>query len=154
MSAPGRREPAVADDGPPFTLERVYAFDAFELDPGRYELRRDGAQVHVEPQVFDLLRYLIENRDRVVSKEDILTEIWGGRFVSEAALTTQIKAARRAVGDTGEEQRLIRTVRQRGYQFVGAVGGSAAVLPVQRLAQDVRFCHGDDGIRIAYAHHR
>ena len=129
----------------------MYAFDAFELDPGRYELRRDGEQVHVEPQVFDLLRYLIENRDRVVSKDDILTEIWGGRFVSEAALTTQIKAARKAVGDTGEEQRLIRTVRQRGYQFVGAVGGSAATPQPPRLAQDVRFCHGEDGVRIAYA---
>jgi DNA-binding winged helix-turn-helix (wHTH) protein len=77
----------------------LYFFEDFVLDPDRRELRRGGAVIAVQPQVFDLLEYLITNRDRVVSKDDILGAVWGGRIVSESALTTRINATRTAVGD-------------------------------------------------------
>ena len=99
----------------------LYFFEDFVLDPGRRELRRGNAVVAVQPQVFDLLEYLITNRDRVVSKDDILQAVWGGRIVSESALTTRINATRTAVGDDGNQQRLIRTVPRKGIRFIGAV---------------------------------
>jgi DNA-binding winged helix-turn-helix (wHTH) protein/tetratricopeptide (TPR) repeat protein len=92
-----------------------------ELSLDRFELRRDGAVVDIEPQVFDVLAHLVRNRDRVVPKNELLDEIWGDRFVSESALTSRIKFARRAIGDTGRDQRLIKTVHGRGYRFVGDV---------------------------------
>jgi DNA-binding winged helix-turn-helix (wHTH) protein/predicted ATPase len=97
----------------------IHAFDGYELDLARYELRRDGDVVPVEPQVFDVLVYLVEHRDRLVTKEELLDNVWGDRFVSESALTSRIKAARRAIGDDGSRQRLIRTAHGRGYRFVG-----------------------------------
>ena len=87
----------------------------------RRELTKGGAAIAVEPQVFDLLVYLIENRDRVVTKDDLIASVWGGRIVSESTLTSRINAARRAVDDSGDEQRLIRTVARKGLRFVGAV---------------------------------
>ena len=96
-------------------------FETCELNLDRVELRRDGAPVPVEPQVFDVLAYLVTHRDRVVSKHELLDEVWGSRFVSESALTSRIKSARRAVGDTGRDQRIIRTVHGRGYRFVAEV---------------------------------
>jgi DNA-binding winged helix-turn-helix (wHTH) protein len=99
----------------------LMAFGDHELDLPRQELRRRGEVVRVEPQVFDLLVLLIENRDRIVSKDEILDRIWDGRAVSEAALSSRINAARRAVGDSGEEQRLIRTHHKRGFRFIGEV---------------------------------
>ena len=75
--------------------------------------------IRVEPQVFDVLTQLVSNHERFVTKEELFDSVWGGRFVGEAALTSRIKAARRALGDDGESQRYIRTVRGRGYQFVG-----------------------------------
>ncbi|WP_084074286.1 alpha/beta fold hydrolase [Demequina sp. NBRC 110052] len=96
----------------------MYRFGDFEVDTAGYRVRRDGAPVHVEPRVFDLLRHLIEHRDRVVSKEELLDAVWGTRFVSEAALTTALRAARRAVGDTGSRQEIIRTAHGRGYQWI------------------------------------
>ena len=102
----------------------VWRFGEFELDTQRYELRGGGAVIRVEPQVFDVMTHLVGNSHRMVTKEELFDTVWGGRFVGEAALTTRIKAARRALGDDGESQRYIRTVRGRGYQFVGAVTGA------------------------------
>jgi TolB-like protein len=93
-------------------------FAGHELDPRRQELRRAGEVVHVEPQVFDLLTFLIRNRDRIVSKDEILDTIWDGRIVSEAALSSRINAARKAIGDSGNDQIFIRTFHKRGFRFV------------------------------------
>lgn len=98
-----------------------FLFGDYSLDEGRRELCRAGTAVHVEPQVFDLLQYLVRNRDRVVTKEELLSSVWHGRIVSESTLSTRINAARRAIGDTGESQSLIKTVARRGLRFVGAV---------------------------------
>ena len=77
--------------------------------------------VHVEPLVFDLLVYLVENRDRVVSKDHLIASVWGGRIVSNSTLTSRVDAARKTVGDSGEDQRLIRTIARRGLRFVAGV---------------------------------
>ena len=98
-----------------------YLFEGYSLDTDRRELRRGEGIVPVEPQVFDLLTFLVRNRDRVVSKDDLIASIWNGRIVSESALTTRINAVRTALGDSGEAQRLIRTLRGRGIRFVGTV---------------------------------
>ena len=99
----------------------LYIFEDYVLDTGRRELRHGNAIVRVQPQVFDLLEFLIRNRDRVVSKDDMLDAVWAGRIVSESALTTRINAARAALEDNGEDQRLIRTLHRKGIRFVGAV---------------------------------
>ena len=98
-----------------------FIFDNQTLDTDRRELRGGSGLVAVEPQVFDLLVYLLENRNRLVSKDDLIASVWGGRIVSDSTLASRINAARRAVGDNGEEQRLIRTVARRGVRFVGSV---------------------------------
>ena len=98
-----------------------FRFENMILDAGRRELLRDGTLVAVEPQVFDLLLYLVENRNRVVSKDDVLNVVWRGRIVSESTLTTRINAARKALGDSGAVQRLIRTLPRKGFRFVGGV---------------------------------
>ena len=139
---------------------RAWRFDDFVLDTARYELRHDGSVVRVEPQVFDVMTHLISNNDRFVTKEELFDTVWGGRFVGEAALTSRIKAARRALGDDGESQRYIRTVRGRGYQFVGtiAVDQPAGVPepvgqpePAPPPRQHIAFCRAADGVRLAYA---
>jgi class 3 adenylate cyclase/tetratricopeptide (TPR) repeat protein len=99
----------------------IFAFDSYALDPERRELRRRDEVISIQPQVFDLLEYLIRNRSRVVSRDDILAAIWGGRIVSESTLATRINAARTAIGDDGENQRLIRTLPRKGIRFVGDV---------------------------------
>ena len=134
----------------------VWRFDGFVLDIQRYELRRDGDVVHVEPQVFDVLIQLVSNHRRFVTKEELFDSVWGGRFVGEAALTSRIKAARRALGDDGESQRYIRTVRGRGYQFVGTIADTPTQPPPPPpepapLRQHIAFCHAADGVRLAYA---
>ena len=96
-------------------------FADFEIDLARQEMRRTGAIVHVEPQVFDLLVHLIRNRDRIVSKDELFEAIWQGRIVSEATLSSRISAARRALGDSGNDQSFIRTLHKRGFRFVGDV---------------------------------
>jgi TolB-like protein len=98
-----------------------YVFADHTLDADRRELRRGPELIAVEPQVFDLLIYLVENRDRVVSKDDLIGSVWGGRIVSESTLTSRINAARKAIGDNGEVQKLIRTIARKGLRFVGAV---------------------------------
>src|SRR5262245_54442470 len=98
-----------------------YLFEDYAFDAERRELRRGHDLVSLTPQVFDLLGYLIRNRHRVVSKDDLIGAIWGGRIVSDSALTTRINAARSAIGDSGVEQRLIKTLLRRGFRFVGAV---------------------------------
>ena len=99
----------------------LYLFEDYVLDTDRHELRRGSEVVPAEPQVFDVLTYLIENRERVVTREDLLASVWEGRTVSESTLSSRINAARVAVGDSGDEQRLIRTVLRRGFRFVGPV---------------------------------
>jgi DNA-binding winged helix-turn-helix (wHTH) protein len=96
----------------------VLVFGAFELDLGAYQLRREGVEVSVEPQVLDVIAHLARHRDRLVRKEELLDEVWGDRFVSESALTSRIKSARQVLGDDGKTQAMIRTVHGRGYQFV------------------------------------
>lgn len=111
----------------------IYSFDGFELDRTSYELRHDGRRVAVEPQVFELITYLVENRGRLVTKEELLDEVWGTRFVTESALTTRIKQARRALGDDGRSQRVIRTVIGRGYRLsadVAVTGHDGTAAPV------------------------
>lgn len=98
-----------------------YLFEGYALDADRRELSHHGEPVALEPQVFDVLVHLVKNRDRVLTKDDLLSAVWNGRFVSESALTTRINAARTALGDNGEQQRLIRTYRGRGFRFLGQV---------------------------------
>ena len=92
-----------------------------ELNLDRIVLRRGGEEIRIEPQVFDVLAYLVEHRGAVVRKEELLDAVWGDRFVSESALTTRIKAARQAVGDDGSQQLIIRTVHGKGYEFIAIV---------------------------------
>jgi pimeloyl-ACP methyl ester carboxylesterase/DNA-binding winged helix-turn-helix (wHTH) protein len=146
------------------TSTGVWRFADFVLDTQRYELRSGGEVIRVEPQVFDVLTQLVSNSDRFVSKEELFDSVWGGRFVSEAALTSRIKAARRALGDDGESQRFIRTVRGRGYQFVATLVTDAptstpAPMPEPVAVPDeappprqhIAFCRATDGVRLAYA---
>ena len=100
----------------------IFEFEDCVLDTATQELRRAGELVHVEPQVLAVLAYLAEHGDRVVTKIELLDEVWGDRFVSESALTSRIKLARRACGDSGREQRVLKTVHSRGYRFVCPVG--------------------------------
>jgi DNA-binding winged helix-turn-helix (wHTH) protein len=98
-----------------------FVFGECVLDTSRRELSRGGEAVAVGPQVFDLLIHLIENRDRVVSKDELFDVIWRGRTVSESILTSHVNFSRRAIGDNGVEQRLIRTIARKGFRFVGEV---------------------------------
>ena len=105
------------------------SFGDYEIDVERRELRRAKAPVHIEPQVFDLLVYLVQNCDRVVSKDDLIASVWGGRIVSDSTLTSRINAARKALGDSGKDQKLIRTIARKGFRFVGAVGAQSDAEP-------------------------
>ena len=102
-----------------------YLFEKYSFDTARRELRRGSDVIAVTPQVFDLLDYLIRHRERVVTKDDLIGAIWNGRVVSDAALTTRLNAARSAIGDSGEEQRLIKTLPRKGFRFVGQVREAA-----------------------------
>lgn len=129
----------------------VYRIGAFELDIPRVELRQNGEPLPIPPLVFEVLRYLVEHRDRLIPKGELLDELWGHRFVSESALTARIRSARKLLGDDGQAQRMIRTVHGRGYQFVGpldeadaAEGAGERVPPVA-----VRFATARGDVRLA-----
>jgi pimeloyl-ACP methyl ester carboxylesterase/DNA-binding winged helix-turn-helix (wHTH) protein len=135
----------------------LFYFEDYVLDPDRRELRCKGALVSVEPQVFDLLVFVIRNRDRVVSKDDLIAAVWDGRIVSESTLASRINAARRAVGDSGEQQRVIRTAARKGIRFVGTVREGEvpselpAPVPAPARNQEVTFCRTAEGINLALA---
>lgn len=151
-----------------------YLFEEYAFDTDRRELHRRKGAIRLAPQVFDLLHYLIHNRERVVSKTELIDAIWKGRAVSEAALTTRLRVARSAIGDSGAEQRLIKTLPRKGWRFAGLVqeapgpaGGavvaepavepskpglalpdkpSIAVLPFQNMSGDVEQEYFADGM--------
>jgi DNA-binding winged helix-turn-helix (wHTH) protein len=133
----------------------VLAFgDGLELDTAQFELRRVGRAVPLEPQAFDVLTYLVSHRDRVVSKEELMDAVWGGRFVAETAVTSRIKQVRRALGDDGQTQGLVRTVHGRGYRFVAPVQdrdvvGPAAPRPSSGAQAPIRYTVSD-GLHVAY----
>jgi len=141
----------------------LFLFEDYTLDSDRRELRRGPSLLSVEPQVFDLLIFLISNRDRVVSRDDLLASVWGGRTVSESTLASRINAARRAVGDTGQQQKLIRTIARKGFRFVAKVNEPAkhrepdvatkvqSSKTLSNLRQEIYFCTTSDGVRIGYA---
>jgi len=140
----------------------LFWFEDYALDTDRRELRRGAALLPMEPQVFDLLAFLVSNRDRVVSRDDLLASVWGGRIVSESTLASRINAARRVIGDTGEQQRLIRTIIGKGVRFVGEVREqqdaeqpaspsdsprlSLVVLPFANFSNDPELEYFADGI--------
>ncbi len=137
-----------------------WRFADYTLDADTRELRLGADLVAIEPQVFDLLVFLIGHRDRVVSKDDLLDSVWGDRIVSESTLTTRINAARRAIGDSGEKQQLIRTIARKGFRFVALVTegdgatsptGPDVAAPPPHFRQQVQLCTAKDGTRIAYA---
>ena len=113
-----------------------YRFSDFEIDLALHELRRKGASVHIEPQVFDLIVHLVRNHDRVVSKDELIDTIWNGRAISEAAFSSRINGARRVLGDNGTDQLYIRTLQRRGFRFVGDVQAVGALEgdPIGRAA--------------------
>src|SRR3974390_674074 len=96
-------------------------FNKFVLDTDRRELRGPAGAIHVEPQVFDLLFYFAGNANRVIGKDELIKHVWQGRIVSDAALNSRINSARKAIGESGENQRLIKTVQRRGFLFAGDV---------------------------------
>ncbi|HEX9071810.1 MAG TPA: alpha/beta fold hydrolase [Pseudolabrys sp.] len=135
----------------------LFVFRDFALDSERRELRAGGTIVSIEPQVFDLLVYLIENRDRVVSKDDLIASVWRGRIVSDSTLDSRINAVRKAVGDSGERQELVRTIPRKGVRFVDSIEErkEQAEMPARSSAfahkQEISFCRSADMINIAYA---
>jgi TolB-like protein len=145
----------------------IYTFENYALDVERRELRRAGRPVRLEPQIFDLLEYLICNRERVVSKDDLIAGVWHARIVSDSTLTSRINAARSAIGDNGKDQRLIKTLSRKGVRFIGPVlveqrsreisekrasprdipdRPSVAVMPFQNLSEDASQEYFADGV--------
>jgi pimeloyl-ACP methyl ester carboxylesterase/DNA-binding winged helix-turn-helix (wHTH) protein len=146
------------DGAAPDDVPLRYGFGEFVVDVGAREIRRAGTPVAVEPQVFDVLVVLLRERHRVVTKNELLDEVWHTRMVSESALTTRIKALRRALGDDGQTQSVIRTAHGHGFRFVAAVRPAPQSAPVEpprddapALDQEIHFCRTGDGVRLAYA---
>ena len=115
----------------------ILRFDAYEVDLAQQELRRGGTVVPVEPQVFDVLAYLVQNHGRIISKDELLEAVWQGRIVSDAALNSRISSARRAIGDDGATQTYIRTVHKRGLRFVGDVQADEAAAARRRRDEGI-----------------
>ncbi|HEX6030100.1 MAG TPA: alpha/beta fold hydrolase, partial [Tepidiformaceae bacterium] len=156
---------------PPAAAEHLFIFDEYEVDTRRYELRRCGEPVPVEPQVFEVLAYLVRNADRIVSKDELLDHVWPDRYVTEAALNSRLMTARKAIGDSGQEQRYIKTTHGRGYRFIGTLaeqpaGTPPATAPALRVISSdespaevatpgspppVRYARTRDGVSIAYS---
>lgn len=143
-----------------------YAFANCELDTGNFELKREGRVCAIEPKVFELLRYFVENPDRLIGKNELFEKIWQGRIVSDSALSSQIKAVRRAIGDSGGSRQLLKTVHGRGFRFVGdvhvvkergseerptATGPGQSIENRPQISQEIRYCKAPDGVQIAYA---
>jgi class 3 adenylate cyclase/tetratricopeptide (TPR) repeat protein len=125
----------------------IYAFEEYSLDADRRELRRGAALVAAEPQTFDLLLYLIQNRERVVSKDDLMAAVWSGRTVSESTLSSQITAVRHAIGDDGVRQVLVRTLARKGFRFVGEVQEQCEreIIPVGEAASAPQRANRPEG---------
>lgn len=124
------------DLAPGYRFPMLYRFDDFELDFSRMQLRRSGDEIAVEPRPFSLLCLLVQNHDRLISKDEVIEHVWNGRVVSEAAVSTAVKTARRALDDDGDAQTYIRTVPKRGYRFVGSVRLGAAASPAEPLVPE------------------
>ena len=125
-----------------------YRFAEYEIDLSQQELRRLGEAVHIEPQVFDLIVHLVRNHDRIVSKDELIETIWNGRIISEAALSSRINGARRALGDNGNDQVFIRTLHKRGFRFVGdvrAIDAPKTDAEAARLVPDGAVAPGNVG---------
>jgi DNA-binding winged helix-turn-helix (wHTH) protein/pimeloyl-ACP methyl ester carboxylesterase len=141
----------------------AFIFGDMIVDSARRELRSGPALIPIEPQVFDLLEFLIRHRDRVVSKDELVASIWSGRVVSDSAIAARINAVRRAIGDDGKRQRWIRTVSRKGFRFIGDVREVAGItisrslteavrqLPKAARGQEITFCRTRDGINLAVA---
>jgi len=133
------------------TNRNCVSFGSCEVDLANFEVRHGGKRHPVEPQVFDLLAFLVSNPDRLITKDELIEKVWNGRIVSDATLASRLKAARRAIGDDGEQQKLIRTIHGRGIRFVGRLNARTDPPPPEPIKQDIRFCRAHDGVRLAYA---
>lgn len=135
----------------------IYRFDEYQIDTDVFELKRGTDVVKVEPQVFDLLVYLLAHRNRVVSQSELLDSIWSGKIVSLSTVASRINAARSAIGDSGAAQKLIKTIQRKGFRFIGEVREAQAETTQARPGiaandsiQEIRFCTTADDVRIAY----
>ena len=141
----------------------IFRFKEITLDTQRIRLCREDRPIQVEPMVFSILEYLVRHRDRVVSRGELLDNLWQGKVVTESAVNARIRSARRAIGDSGERQEIIKTFHGRGYQFIAEVsevesgeqGGEASELSETEIGLDqqtpIRFCRACDGVSIAHA---
>jgi pimeloyl-ACP methyl ester carboxylesterase/DNA-binding winged helix-turn-helix (wHTH) protein len=134
----------------------IYRFSDCSIDPVRHVFSREGQIIHLEPQVFDVLLLLAQNAGALVSRDQLIEDVWNGLIVSDSTISARISAARTAVGDSGRDQRIIKTISRRGFQLVVPVETTkdepqAEDPPSSKLRQDIRFAHSADGLRIAYA---
>ncbi|WP_317055194.1 winged helix-turn-helix domain-containing protein [Roseovarius rhodophyticola] len=133
----------------------TFSFDEFELNTAKRTLRRNNVTISLEPQVFALINLLVENHDRVISKDELVEKIWGGRFISDAAIASRISLARAALGDDGKQQRYIKTVHGHGLTFAAQVSQMSNLVLGESIkstsVQRIRFAQNADGHRLAYA---
>ena len=137
-----------------------YRFENCDLRVGSHELYVDGTLREVEPQVFDMLRFFAENAGKLISHDELIKVVWGGRIVSDSAISARISAARSAVGDDGTQQKIIKTIPRRGFRFVATVRpiddlNAKSAIQLGSIGQDqaqrARFCQSRDGTQIAFA---